>query len=194
MGLGFLGRGNNTYQAVRVGLVHVLGAALGGAIIGGALGWLGTLVGAAAWPWRPAIIAVVAAYALWHAMGRGRPKLGLQRQVPRQWARVLSPDLCYFVWGVLLGSGVATLIPYSAFLVVLATQFTAGTTLGIVSGVAYGAVRGAVPLIPLFVARFRSDPGQVSCLLPELAWRARVSNVIWVVAAGALLPMFAVWH
>lgn len=177
---------------VRVGLVHIVGSALGGAITGGVLGLLGMLVGAERW--RPAIILIVSGFALWHGVGRKRPKLGRQRQVPRRWSAVLPPDLCYFAWGVLLGSGVATVIPYSAFLVVLAAQLTAGVTLGAISGAMYGAVRGVIPLIPVLADRSDSDPSQLSCLLTAYAWRARLSNVAWVVATGILLPLFAVWR
>src|SRR5262245_31735956 len=146
MGLGFLGRGNVTY-AWKVGLLHVFGAVLGGALIGGLLGTGGMLLGLSAW--RQVVIGVLALFALWHSLRRRGQGLGLQCQVPRKWARTLLPEPCYFAWGLLLGAGVATVIPYSAYLVLVGMQVTSGVALGAASGALFGGVREALALVPL---------------------------------------------
>lgn len=67
MGLGFLGRGNS-WQAVRTGAAHVMGAVLGGAAAGGLIGLTGTLLGLDRW--RPMIIALSGLTALLAAISQ----------------------------------------------------------------------------------------------------------------------------
>src|SRR5579885_3313339 len=83
--------------------LHISGAALGGAAIGGILGWLGSLFLLATW--RLEIIVPLTAFALWQSLSKRPLRLGCQRQVPRQWNQTLPPGSRYFFWGLLLGSG-----------------------------------------------------------------------------------------
>jgi hypothetical protein len=55
---------------------------------------------------------------------RGVYKLGRNCQVPRKVGRVTVPWRTYLIWGGMLGSGVATLIPYPAFLLVMGFELT----------------------------------------------------------------------
>src|SRR5215212_3747848 len=128
VGLGLLGRGG-TRQALGFWALHMAGAALAGALLGGLAGGGGALVGLEAW--RSWIVGGGALLALALGLRPQPPKLGRQRQVPRRWAAGTSPARVYLVWGAMLGSGVATPIFHTAFLVLLAAQLTDGVALGL---------------------------------------------------------------
>lgn len=190
MGLGFLGRGKE-WRTMYLSILHVVGAALGGAIIGTLLGWFGSLLALSAW--RSVGIAVTALFALWQSVSRRPAKLGLHRQVPRRWASTMKAELCYFLWGMLLGSGVATVIPYSAFLVILVTQLTSGVTLGCVSGLLFGGTRGVVALLPLLRKKGRLYPEKLPTLLSALRMKVYWLNMLWIIG-GSILLEITVWH
>jgi hypothetical protein len=181
VGLGLLGRGG-TRQALGLGALHVVGAVLAGALVGGLVGWVGALAGLAAW--RPWVILAGAVLALGLARGPRPPKLGRQRQVPRRWAPGTSPSRVYLIWGAMLGSGVATPIFHTAFLVLLAAQLTGGVALGVVSGAVFGAARQATALLPLLG---RLDPGRTMNLLEMLRPAARRLNAALIIAGGLVL-------
>jgi len=183
MSLGLLGRGQ-VWRKTYLGVLHVIGAALGGMIVGGLLGWLGLLLSLSAW--RPELVIAIAAFALWQSLSRRPATLGLQRQVPRAWARTMAPGPRFFFWGVLLGSGIATVIPYSAFLVLLATQLTSGIVLGCVSGALFGGTRGAVSLLPLLGRQQRLHPEDLPHFLPALKMKVQQLNVLWILMGGIL--------
>ena len=181
VGLGLLGRGG-TRQALGLWALHVAGAALAGALLGGLVGGVGALVGLAAW--RPWIIGGGALLALVLGLRRQRPKLGRQRQVPRRWAPGTPPARVYLVWGAMLGSGVATPIFHTAFLVLLTAQLTGGVVLGLVSGALFGVARQATALLPLLG---RLEPGRTMGLLETLRPAARRLNAALIVAGGVVL-------
>jgi hypothetical protein len=183
VGLGLLGRGG-TRQGLELWALHVAGAALAGALLGGLVGGIGELAGLAAW--RPWVIGAVALLAFGLGLQRRPPKLGRQRQVPRRWAPGTPPSRVYLVWGAMLGSGVATPIFHTAFLVLLAAQLTGGVALGLVTGALFGAARQATALLPL-LARF--DPGRTMGLLETLRPGARRLNTALIFAGGLFLVL-----
>ncbi len=183
VGLGLLGRGGKR-QALGVWALHVAGAALAGALLGGLVGGVGALAGLAAW--RPWIIGGGAILALSLGLRRSPPKLGRQRQVPRRWPPGTPPSRVYLVWGAMLGSGVATPIFHTAFLVLLVTQLTGGVALGILSGALFGAARQATALLPLLG---QLDPGRTMGLLETLRPAAHRLNAALIVAGGLVLVL-----
>ncbi len=183
VGLGLLGRGG-TRQALGLWALHVAAAALAGALLGGLVGGVGELVGLPAW--RPWVVAGGALLALALGLRRRPPKLGRQRQVPRRWAPGTPPSRVYLVWGAMLGSGVATPIFHTAFLVLLAAQLTGGVALGLVSGTLFGAARQATALLPLLT---RLDPGRTMGLLETLRPGARRLNAALIIAGGLVLVL-----
>jgi hypothetical protein len=164
--------------------LHVAGAAVAGALFGGLVGGVGALAGLAAW--RPWVVGAGALIALALALRQRPPKLGRQRQVPRRWAPGTPPSRVYLIWGALLGSGVATPIFHTAFLVLIAAQLTGGVALGLVSGTLFGAVRQATALLPLLG---ELDPGRTMRLLESLRPAARRLNAAIIVAGGFLLVL-----
>ncbi len=183
VGLGLLGRGGKR-QALGLWALHLAGAALAGALLGGLVGGLGALAGLAAW--RPWVIGGGALLALGLGLRRQPPKLGRQRQVPRRWAPGTPLSRVYLVWGAMLGSGVATPIFHTAFLVLLAAQSTGGVALGLVSGALFGAARQATALLPLLG---RLDPGRTMGLLETLRPVARGLNAALILAGGLVLVL-----
>jgi hypothetical protein len=187
MGLDFLGRGRR-WGRIQIGSIHILGAAFGGALVGGLLGWLGSLLSLSIW--RPEIIVVIAIFALWHSVSSRPTKLGCQRQVPRKLKHFSSIQVYYFYCGAQLGCGVATLIPYSCLLVILGAQLTSGFVLGLVSGILFGGTReGLALLAPLEKHQETSRTDQIMQLLPKLAPQARKLNIIWIVAGSLFLAL-----
>lgn len=185
MGLTSLGRGRAS-RAVPAAVAHVAGAALGGAVIGALLAAFGSLLSLSAW--RVPILGVAAVLALKLGRSRTGVGLGLQRQVPRSWDRWMSPGACYLLWGWLLGTGVATTIPYSLFLLVLAAQLTSGAALAALAGALYGTARESVAVVPLACGPPRMDNEKILGLLPSLrAVACRANTMTILLGASALL-------
>jgi hypothetical protein len=183
VGLGLLGRGGKR-QALGLWALHVAGAALAGALLGGLAGAIGELAGLAVW--RPWVIGAAALLALGLGLMPRPPKLGRQRQVPRRWAPGTPPSRVYLIWGAMLGSGVATPIFHTAFLLLLAAQLTGGVVLGLVSGALFGVARQATALLPL-LARF--EPGRTMGLLETLRPGARRLNAAVIIGGGLVLVL-----
>lgn len=187
MGLGFLGRGGK-WSAVRAGLLHVAGAVLGG----GGTGWLLGLIGT--WfilpAWRPWVIGAMALIAVALGLRRVPPQLGRRRQVPRGWARRLPPGRLYALWGAMLGSGVVTLIPHSAFLVLLSAELTAGPIVGGLAGAAYGMAREAPALLQIL---YPDDPARTPRLLVVVRPVVRWGNALAAFGGGVLLVLL-IWR
>lgn len=186
MGLGFLGRESRRKQGV-VGLVHVGASALGGASVGVTLGAAGGALRIERL--RPWLIGLACLTALWFGLRRRPVRLGRQRQVPREWGRRMGPLHAYTLWGLLLGSGVATLMPYSSILLLFGSEISAGPATGAVAGGVFGFARG---VLALGQGLRESDPQKTMNLLPRL-WRGmRAVNLLVVGLSGPIL-LAALW-
>jgi hypothetical protein len=100
----------------------------------------------------------------------------------------MSPWPRFFFWGVLLGSGVGTLIPYSSFLILLGAQLTSGPAVGGVSGALFGGTRAAMALIPP-LRRYNVE--KTLDLLPKLRRGAQLLNIGVALAAMITLVLVA---
>jgi hypothetical protein len=87
-----------------------------------------------------------------------------RRQVPRGWIRAYGAPRAYAVWGALLGSGVATIVPHSAYLVLLAAELVSGPKAGALAGAAFGLTRG---LMAAALARSRGPSAEIADVLPR---------------------------
>jgi hypothetical protein len=184
MGLGFLGRESRA-TSVSAGAVHVIFAALGGALTGAAIGSIGELMGLGSNA-RTGVLIVAGAVALAVAVRRRPMKLGRPCQVPKEWSGTLPARRLYAAWGLMLGSGVMTLIPYSAHLVLLAGQLFAGPLFGTISGAVYGAARESIALTG---AGGGLQPVPAMDALERWASPARLANIGAVAVGGALLVL-----
>lgn len=186
MGLGFLGRGRMN-KALPIGLVHVFGAALGGAVTGGLIGWLGAALSLPSW--RSLVVGLALLYAL-ALSGRRRPlQFSWQRQAPR-WGRTLPPYPRFLLWGLMLGSGLTTPLVSASLLVLLSVQLTTGVLFGAALGAVFGGTRQAMALLPLLR---QAEPATAMRLLPRFATTARRGNLM-VILAGALALVLAGWR
>lgn len=178
MGLVSLGRETKS-RVVAVAIFHVLGAAVGGALAGAALGSVGLAFGAGSW--QSWIVGGAAMLAVLRS-SRARPiGYGRRCQVPRHWTRTMTAGRLYFLWGVLLGSGLATLIPHSAFLVLAAAEFTSGPLLGAGMGLVFGGLRESLALVPLLAGL---DHVQTAAALPRFRRAAMAVHAVVASCTG----------
>lgn len=181
MGLGFLGRGR-ARNALLPGLVHAAGGVLGGGGVGAIAGLVGQVLPVSRG--QPLILGLALGFAL---LVHSKRSVGRRAQVPRRWRETVPVVPRYFLWGMLLGSGVATIIPYSIFLVLLGAELTAGVGLAAGAGAMYGGVRSLASIVPLCQARFRIAPDAYMKLLPKLRSPLKLANFVGVVIVGSIL-------
>jgi len=158
---------------------HLAGAALGGACVGALLGAVGAAL-ALGHLSVPILVAVAAAVALATLRPRGR-SYGIRCQVPRRW----TTRETYAVvsgWGLLLGSGFATLVPYPAYFFLPALELLVGIQAAAVAGATFGLVRELVVLWPLLTRR---DPEHAMNLLEPMRRFGRRMNAILLVTVVA---------
>jgi hypothetical protein len=177
MGLRFSGLGAR--QKADHWLFHLAGAAAGGAAIGATLGAIGALLSLGdRRVWVAALAAAVAIFVAFTAWGR---EFGRHRQVPRRWGRTMRHRNAFLLWGVLLGSGVATLIPYSSLLLLLGLQLAAGPLVGAAAGAMYGLARQSMTLITAFR---RMDEGAIMDVLERFALSGPRANAALSIGGG----------
>jgi hypothetical protein len=183
VGLGFPGRGG-TWFRVQSTTLHLLGSALGGAAAGIVL----ALIGGAASLNEHRVITVGTAtvLALFFSLRRRPPKLGLQVQVPRTWRYTMLPQVRYVLWGILLGSGIATLIPYPIYLVLFSAELTVGVPVAAVAGALFGVARELPVVLPL-VLRYREE--ETFRLFGRLHPAVRRLNLVLTALIGSLLVL-----
>jgi hypothetical protein len=186
VGLGLLGRGR-ARTVIPYWILHVAGAAAAGAAVGGLAGLLGGWLGLPGW--RPWVIVAAAALALALGLRKRPPRIGRQKQVPRRWSASTPLAWIFVVWGMMLGSGLATPVYQTAFLLLLGAQLTAGWQLGLLSGALFGAFRQMTALGPVLR---RLDPGRTMRLLEVLRPYARRGNLGLIIAGGLVLAVVSV--
>ena len=184
MGLDFLGR--ERWRGVSAGAIHLLGAMVGGALVGAGLGLLGDVLTLGRW--RVWVVAAAALIVLVITLTRQHFDLGRPCQVPRRWTRTMPAHRRYLVWGLMLGSGLATLIPYPAYLLLPAAQLAAGPLIAGIAGGLYGLAR-ELPALTVLVRP--TGPEQTMELLPRLGLAWRRFNLLVAVAGGLALVIGA---
>jgi hypothetical protein len=107
--------------------LHVLGASLSAAAMGGLLGAIGSILGA---PWGIAgmlgLILLALAYAARELFGLPVPIPELRRQVPEWWRGSFGPRIAAFLYGVALGPGFGTHLRHGTFVVVAGAAIAVG--------------------------------------------------------------------
>jgi hypothetical protein len=100
-------------------------------------------------PLRTAALVLIAVYGISYGLlestGRARPSPpGSGWQVPSAWVRGVSPSRRMWVWGALLGPGLATRNPYAGFgMLVLATAAVGSLRDSVLVAVAIGIAHAA---------------------------------------------------
>lgn len=96
----------------------------------------------------------------------------------------MSRDKLYFLWGLLLGCGLATETAYPAILVLIGVQATSGPVFAAILGGVFGVSRGAIALALSFM---KLDPVGMMDTLPRFAGSAaRLNMIVTVLGSSAL--------
>src|SRR3954452_14374787 len=178
--LGQRGRGASWSRTVAA---YVVASALGGALIGAALGALGDLLLGAP---TPAAVAVVGGLALLCALLdiRGRPP-GLRRQVDESWLTTYRDWVSGIGFGFQLGLGAVTIATSASIYLTWALELLSASP---AAGAAIGASFGIARALPLLSARRVNDPVALRTMHRTLHhWqpRARRLTVAGQVVGGA---------
>ena len=179
LGLISLGREEPKKRTV-AGVAHIVGAATGGAAVGAVLGLMGSMLLLSRWRFMIIVVSVTVALGL-SITGRS---VGRFRQVPRDWARRIGACRAYGSWGVMLGSGILTFVPYPVFLVLLGAELSSGIALGAAAGLTYGSFREGASLIPVIG---QSDREIVLKFLARGRVGARAINMSTLLIGGTLM-------
>jgi hypothetical protein len=138
--------------------VHVLGGVVGGALIGVLLGFGGLLLRAVLGDTLDTVFVIVVPVALAYAAAVDLgflpvPQITSERQTPSSWPCSLGHYPGIFAWGVDLGLGVTTRIPYQSLLVLpLAALLTGNLAAAVAIMAAYGATRALAVVIAVEAA------------------------------------------
>jgi len=125
-------------------VIHIFGAAVGGAAIGIATSLLGVIIlGSMPLPARIGLVAAALTAGLgWELVGRSVP--GPRRQVDERWMVRYRRWVYASGYGVQLGMGVSTIVVTSSvYAIWLASFASADPVAGALIGVGAGAMRGA---------------------------------------------------
>ncbi len=157
---------------------HVAAAAIAGGLVGFVAGVIGQPVHTVA----PVVVVLATLVAVGFAVRANQTGYGRHRQVPRSWIQAYGALRAYAAWGALLGSGVATVIPHSAYLVLLAAELVSGPKAGALAGASFGLTRG---LAAVALARRRGPSAEIADVLPRARALAARGNLA-VAALGGL--------
>lgn len=181
-------RGRNQRWPLTVG-AHVVGGALGGAATGVLLAAAGQLVPGSSTARLLALAAIVVAGTLLELLLGGRRLSPHTRQVDESWLRRYRGWVYGLGFGAQLGTGAATIVTTSSVYAMLASLLLAPSlTWGLLIGLTFGTVRGAVPTLtagirtPRQLARFH----QTLTALDRRAGLATVSLQVGIAAAALL--------
>ena len=166
--------------------LHAVGSTAGGLVVGCLMGLLGAWVLPEGGPWQSLCLAIAAAaYALADADVIRVPRPQLNRQVPNVWRWRFPPSMASLMYGIGLGVGVATHIPFASLYVVAASAVLSGDVLG---GGAIMALYGFARSLPLvwFWRTGQRTGEDLAESLPNL-WASRSSAAITSSLSQALL-------
>lgn len=136
------------------------------------------------------IIAVAYAmtdFGLWRV-----PSIGRHWQVPRRWLGRLPLSVTYALFGVLLGFGFLTVVPFAAFTALLVFEFAEASVLsGILIGSMYGIGRGVGLVIgkhSIQTLKPMSPTAAIPTLLSHIIiWRHALALMVLLVGILELL-------
>lgn len=156
----------------RDSIAHAAGLLTGAALVGAALAAIGGVV--AATLGGKVLLLVAAAVALAQAgtdLGLWRlPAVGRSWQVPRSWLGTFPMHVAYLLFGLVLGTGFLTAVPYASFTAVLMYEVaSANLAGGAAIGLAYGL--GRVAAVAAGQARL-AYAVQPTAVVPRIVARA----------------------
>lgn len=170
-------------------LVWVFGHALGGVVLGAALGWFGSGLEPALQPGAIVLMACTCFGLGMHQFGWLRwPLPQWRRQVRRQWMQELPWNVVALGYGVQLGCGVGTYIPVATTYAALSFALLSGSPpAGAMTMGLFGVARS---LAPVAVAPYIASPLRSLRFAAAVdryePWVFRVNGCLLLLAAAAL--------
>jgi hypothetical protein len=165
--------------ALVFGLAAAAGASIPGMAADGAVAIAASVVLAGA----------AAAYGTSYLLGRPLPVPHTYRQVPKVWREAFSPEVAAFLYGLGLGIGFFTKVPYATFYVAVGLSFVLANPL---AGLAAGAVFGLARTLPPVLFRLRGaqlgEVEEADALVPARLHIQAVNGAM-LAASGALMAM-----
>lgn len=181
--------GSRGLKGARAAFLHLLGGALGGGLVGAMFGVIGAAVAAQRYRVPLLVVGILAALLVSSRWRLRRSGFGLRYQVPRQWARNGMPlGRLLLLWGLLLGSGLATVIPQSSLILLIAVEVSAGPAFAAMLGALYGVARVSMHLI---LALKAPPPERAMTIVPRLQVPAAAANIAVVLVGGTALALIA---
>ncbi|HEX3453546.1 MAG TPA: hypothetical protein VHS03_02890 [Gaiellaceae bacterium] len=185
-------RGRNQRYALTVA-AHVAGSTAAGALLGAALGAVGSSFATPAVAFTGLLVVLVGGLALDAAVARARPSgirvPGPRRQVNEDWLATYRGWVYGAGFGAQLGAGFATVVVGSITWVVFATALLSGSSLaGALVGATFGMARG----LSILLAAPARDSASLSALFRRLERaRPRVTRAGIVGQAAASVVLLA---
>jgi len=178
--------------------MYTAGSVVGAALLALGLGWIGQGLHALL-PWFGYgwAVATLGLFALIFALKELNilkiPTLQIGWQVPASWMRP-SRVLGNTLYGIVLGAGIFTFIPFAGFYLLLMWEIVAGAVslqAAVLLGMVYGLARG-VPAIMGGISVLRGEyPVPLSqWLLGHLGWWHAINGLVLLLVGGFLLGSF----
>ncbi len=164
--------------------VYVGASALTASLVGLALSSLGSVLGISDFAW--ALVPGSLYLGLWElGVIHRRPPFASRWQVPRRWVR--NTPLSPAVWGVFLGSGLATQMPYPSFYALLALVAILPVELAVLLMAAYGVAR-ALPGVGASLTSRLAGTSDLALMVRFRLMGHLSSGVGCLVFSGGLVP------
>jgi hypothetical protein len=169
--------------------LHVVGATISAAVLGGLFGAAGSALGA---PWGVAgtavIVVVALAYGVREAVGLRMPIPDARRQVPQWWREHFSSGTTAFLYGAGLGVGFATHLRHGTLVAVGAVVLSAGDpAFGMAAFAGFGLARSLAVAVT-----WTATDGREAARLARVLERAAVGPGPRLANGGALLGVAVV--
>jgi hypothetical protein len=178
--------------------MYTAGSVVGAALLALLLGWIGqglhALLPWFSYAWAVGILGLFALiFALKELNILKIPTLQIGWQVPASWMRP-SRVLGNTLYGIVLGAGIFTFIPFAGFYLLLMWEIAAGAVslqAAVLLGMVYGVARG-VPAIMGGISVLRGEyPVPLSqWLLGHLGWWHAINGLVLLLVGGFLLGSF----
>jgi len=176
------------------GAGYIVASTLAGGLVGAAVGWLGSVLRLVV-PF-PVLVVLVILVAIGYALHENGilhlPHPERQWQVPNKWA-VRRPILGAIAFGLTIGAGIFTFIPFTSFYLLLAWELLLGNPLaGALLGATYGLAR-ALPVITGAVITSRDEPiAPIHLVILNAATNIHriTAGVMVLLAVALVIPFF----